>query len=149
MAMALNSSVVIKNMVIPKLNDLRSFSIHFHIGTMDFERALCDLGPSASLMPLFVCNKLDMGDMKPTNVSLQLADGSIKYPIDVLKDVPLRVGKHYVLVDFVIMDIDEDFQIPIILGAVVRVISPVKLSYLNIGSGHVKNVVGGCMEEVA
>lgn len=26
-------------------------------------------------------------------------------------------------------------------------ISPVKLSYLNIGSGHVKNVVGGCMEE--
>lgn len=57
-------------MVIPKLKYLESFSIPCHIGTMDFERVSCDLGASVNLMPLSVCKKLDMGDMKPTNVSL-------------------------------------------------------------------------------
>lgn len=70
MAMALDDSVVIQNIVIPKLKDPGSFFIPCHIGTMDFEIALCDLGASVILMPLFVCKKLDMGDMKTTNVSL-------------------------------------------------------------------------------
>lgn len=56
-----------------------------------------------------------MRDMKSTNVSLQLVDRSIKYPIGVLEDVPVRVGEYFVSVDFVIMDIDEDYEIPIIL----------------------------------
>lgn len=83
MATTLDSSVVIQNMVVPKLKDLRSFSIPCHIGTMDFDRALCYLGASVSLMALSVCKKLDMGDMKPTNMSLQLADRSVKYHIGV------------------------------------------------------------------
>lgn len=70
MAMTLDSSVVIQNMVIPKLKDIKSFYIPCHIGTMDFERALCEIGASVSLMPLSVCKKLDMGEMKLTIVSL-------------------------------------------------------------------------------
>lgn len=69
-AMTLYSSVVIQSIVIHKLKDPGSFSIPCYIGTMDFEKALCDLGASVSLMPLSMCKKLDMGDMKPTNVSL-------------------------------------------------------------------------------
>lgn len=53
--------------------------------------------------------------MKPTNVYLKLADRSIKYPIGVLEDVLVRVGDYFMPVDFVIMYINEDFQIPIIL----------------------------------
>ena len=83
---------------------------------MEFDRDICDLGASASLMPLFVCKKLDMWDMKPTNVSFQLFDRPAKHPIRVLEDVPVRVREYFVPVDFVIMDIDEYFQIPIILG---------------------------------
>lgn len=113
--MTLDSSVVIQNMVIPKLKDPRSFSISFYIGTMDFERALCDLEASVILIPLSVRKKLDMGDMKPTNVSLQLADRSVKYPIGVLEDVLVRVREYYVPVDFVIMNIDEECQMSIIL----------------------------------
>lgn len=39
-AMNLDSSVLIQNMVIPKLKDPISFFIPCHIGTMDFKRAL-------------------------------------------------------------------------------------------------------------
>ncbi|XP_056695038.1 uncharacterized protein [Spinacia oleracea] len=45
-----------------------------------------------------------------------MADRSIKYPLGILEDVPVRVGKFYIPVDFVVLDIEEDSQIPIILG---------------------------------
>lgn len=43
---------IIQNKLPLKLNDPRSFSISYIIGTMSFERALCDLMESLSLMPL-------------------------------------------------------------------------------------------------
>ena len=44
---------------------------------MSIECALCDLGSSVSLMPLFLREKLDLGEMRPTTISLQLADRSV------------------------------------------------------------------------
>lgn len=96
-AVTLDSSFVIQNMVIPKLKELRSFYIPCHIGIVEFERALCDLRVSVSWIPLSVCKKLDMGDMKLTNVSLQIADRSVKYHIGLLEDVPVRVEEYYVM----------------------------------------------------
>lgn len=110
-AMVVDNSVVIQNMVIPKLKDSRRCYIPCHIGTMNFERALCDLGDIISLMPLSVCKKLNLGEVKPTNVSLQLEDRSVKCPVGVLEDVLVRVGEYYVPMDFVIKDFDEDSQI--------------------------------------
>ncbi|XP_056697758.1 uncharacterized protein [Spinacia oleracea] len=58
--------------------------------------------------------KLEIGDLVPTNITLQLADRSVKYPIGKVEDVPLVVGKLAFLVDFVVLDIDEDSHTPII-----------------------------------
>ncbi|XP_010545189.1 PREDICTED: uncharacterized protein LOC104817636 [Tarenaya hassleriana] len=49
-------------------------------------------------------------------MALQLADRSIKYPLGILEDVPLKVGDYYVPVDFVVLDMDEDAKTPFILG---------------------------------
>lgn len=64
--MIVDSSVVIRNMLPKKLKYLGSFFIPFQIGTMNFEIPLYDLGASSSLMPLYVCKKLQMGEMKLT-----------------------------------------------------------------------------------
>ncbi|XP_074378157.1 uncharacterized protein LOC141719678 [Apium graveolens] len=45
-----------------------------------------------------------------------MADRCIKYPLGVLENVPVKVGKFYISVDFVVLDMEEDSQIPIILG---------------------------------
>ncbi|XP_050920545.1 uncharacterized protein LOC127138196 [Lathyrus oleraceus] len=94
-AMTIDISVVIQNMVIPKLQDQGGFSILFHISTMDFDRDLWDLRVIVSLMLLSVCKKLDTGDMRPTNMSLNLYDKSVKLPIGVLEDIPMRVGEYF------------------------------------------------------
>ena len=67
-------------------------------------------------MPLPLCEKLKLGEMRPTTISLQLADRSVKYPVGVLEDVPIKVGDLYVPVDFVILEMEEDMRTPIILG---------------------------------
>ncbi|KAJ9186652.1 hypothetical protein P3X46_002199 [Hevea brasiliensis] len=109
-------SAILQRKLPPKLKDPGSFSIPCHIGESCSIKALCDLGASVSLMPLSIYEKLNMGDLKPTHISLQLADRSIKYPEGILENIPLKVGKFYIPVDFVILDMEEDSHMPIILG---------------------------------
>ncbi|XP_020270991.1 uncharacterized protein LOC109846180 [Asparagus officinalis] len=109
-------SAIIQNKLPPKLKDPGSFSIPCVIGNVSINRALCDLGASVSLMPMSIYKKLGIGDLKPTTISLQLADRSVKYPVGILEDVPIQVGKFFFPVDFVILEMEEDSNIPIILG---------------------------------
>ena len=57
-----------------------------------------------------------MGNWKSTTISLQLADRSIKYPIGILEDVLLQVGKFFIPCDFMVVEMEEDSRISIMLG---------------------------------
>ena len=70
-------------------SDPGSFSIPYSVGDVTISRALCDLGASVSLMPYSICKKLKVGNLKPTTISLQLADRSVMYHTGILEDVPL------------------------------------------------------------
>ncbi|XP_021747615.1 DNA damage-inducible protein 1-like, partial [Chenopodium quinoa] len=109
-------SAILQNTLPKKLGDPGSYSIPVKLGDIEINRALCDLGASVSLMPLSICEKLQMGELKPTRISLQLADRSVKFPLGILEDVPLRVGKFFIPCDFVVMEMEEDAHVPIILG---------------------------------
>ncbi|XP_073030622.1 uncharacterized protein [Primulina eburnea] len=109
-------SAILQNKLPPKLKDPGSFSIPCTIGTSNFNKALCDLGASINLMPYSCFEKLEIGEVKPTTISLQLADRSIKYPRGVVEDVLVKVDKFIFPVDFVVLDMEEDREIPLILG---------------------------------
>ena len=74
-------SAIIQNDMPPKLKDPGSFSIPCNIGKFVIHKALCDLGASISVMPLSICKKLEMGELRPTKMFVQLADRSVKYPV--------------------------------------------------------------------
>ncbi|XP_010684550.1 uncharacterized protein LOC104899115 [Beta vulgaris subsp. vulgaris] len=109
-------SAILLNTLPQKLNDPGSFTIPCCIEDVTIQRALCDLGASVSLMPNAIFKKLNFGDLRLTRVSLQLADRSIRYPLGVLEDVPLQVGKLTIPCDFFVMEMPEDVHTPIILG---------------------------------
>ncbi|XP_074290211.1 uncharacterized protein LOC141616942 [Silene latifolia] len=109
-------SAILMNEAPQKLEDPGSFSIPCKIGTVHIERALCDLGASISLMPLKIFKKLKGYELSPTRAYLQLVDRSVRYPIGLVEDVLLKVGKLAFPCDFYVMDIPEDSNIPIILG---------------------------------
>ncbi|XP_074299046.1 uncharacterized protein LOC141630065 [Silene latifolia] len=104
------------SIALTKLQDSGSFSISFTIGVTRFEKVLCDLGASVSVMPYSACAKLGMGELKCTSITLQMADRSKKQPLRDLEDIPVRVGNFFISVDFVSVDMVEDAHIPIILG---------------------------------
>jgi len=109
-------NVVVLNKLHTKLEDPGSFSIPCVIGYLTIDRTLCDLGPSVSLMPYSIFKKLDLGALQSTTISLQLADSSVKYPSDILEDVPIKASDFYVLVDFIALDIEEDAYTQVIFG---------------------------------
>ncbi|CAN6685184.1 unnamed protein product [Malus baccata var. baccata] len=56
------------------------------------------------------------GELKPTSMSLQLADRSVTYPLGILEDVIIKVDKFYLPADFIVLDMEEDKEVPLILG---------------------------------
>ncbi|XP_074347674.1 uncharacterized protein LOC141686545 [Apium graveolens] len=109
-------SSVIQCTIPPKLKDPGSFSLSCTIAEIGIKKALCDLGASVSLMPLSIYKRLGLGELKKTRISLHLADSSIKYPLGVLEDVLVKVKRFVISCDFVVLEMNEDADIPIILG---------------------------------
>ena len=73
-------SAILHRKLPQKLKDPRSFTIPCTIGNSLFERALCDLGDNINLMSLSTFKRLGLGEARPTTVTLQLADRSLKHP---------------------------------------------------------------------
>ena len=99
---------MVLNKLLTKLKDPDSFSIPHLIENVSIDKALCNLDSSVSLMSYSIFNGLDLGELRPTNISLQLADRSIKNPLGILKDVSTKLGDFYVPIDFVVLDKAED-----------------------------------------
>ncbi|XP_074277088.1 uncharacterized protein LOC141600741 [Silene latifolia] len=115
-AMEQACSAHIINKMPTKLGDPGSFSIPCVVGGVPISRALCDLGASVSVISLKVAKKIGIQNLAPTTMTLQLADRSVKRPMGVLEDVPVKVGKLLIPADFVVLDISENSHTPIILG---------------------------------
>ena len=98
------------------MKDPGSFTIPCSIGKYEFKKALCNSGASINLMPLSVVQRLSLGELTPTSITLQMADRSMAQPEGILKDVLVKVGKFIFPVDFVIMQMEEDTKIPLLLG---------------------------------
>ena len=109
-------SAILQRKLPQKLKDQSSFTIPCTIGNAIFERALCDLGASINLMPLSIFRRLGLGEARPTTITLQLADRSLKPPRGVIEDVLVKVDKFIFPADFIVLDMEEDNEIPIILG---------------------------------
>nr|XP_023912567.1 uncharacterized protein LOC112024125 [Quercus suber] len=68
----------------------------------------------------FLTEQLGLGELKPTTMTLQLADRSVKIPRGIIEDVLIKVDAFYFPVDFVVLDtepaLNASTQIHVILG---------------------------------
>ena len=91
-----------------------------NIGGTCVDKALLDLGASVNRLPYSVYKQLGLGELKPTTITLSLANRSVKIPKGIVEDVLVKVDKFYYLVDFVVLDTESVAKgtnhVPIILG---------------------------------
>ena len=66
--------------MIPKLKDPGTPTISCTIGNILIERALLDLGASVNILPGYLYDQFGIGELKPSPISLQFADRSVKLP---------------------------------------------------------------------
>ncbi|GJV43238.1 reverse transcriptase domain-containing protein [Tanacetum coccineum] len=139
------SSAMIQNKVQPKLGDPGSFLILCNFNKTFSCNALADIGASINLMPYSLYAKLSLETLKPTKISVRLADKSFQNPVGIAENMLVEVGKFTFLTDFVILEMEEDSKVPLILGrpflhtadAVIRV----KQKQLNLGVGTEQMII--------
>ena len=113
-------SAIIQSKYPVKYKDPGSPTIPVNIGGNFIDKSLLDLGASVNLMPYSVYLQLGLGELKPTTITLSLADRSVKIPKGIVEDVLVKIDKFYYPVDFVVLDTEPSFNepnhVPIILG---------------------------------
>nr|KAJ0208821.1 hypothetical protein LSAT_V11C400200830 [Lactuca sativa] len=67
-------------------------------------------------MPYSFYKNLDLPPLQKIRMTLQMADHSITHPHGIIEDLLVKVGKIIFPVDFVVLDMKEDEELPTILG---------------------------------
>ena len=79
-----------------------------------------NMGASVNLLPYSVYVDIGLEELEPTNITLQLADHSVKIPKGIVKDVLVQVDKFYFPMDFVVLDtqpvVNQGTKFLVILG---------------------------------
>ena len=84
-------------------------------------------------MPFSVLHRLRLKEPTPTNICLQLADKSITHPKGIIEDVLVKIDKFIFHVDFIVLDMEEDFDVPFILG---RLLLAMRWALINVQLGN-------------
>ena len=132
-------SAVIQRSLPKKMQDPGSFTIPCTIGNFEMGKALCDSGSNINLMPLSIVKRLSLGELTPTTITLQMKDITLAQPESILEDVLIKVGKFIFLLDFVVIDIEEDKQVPRLLG---RPFLAIRATLIDVKKGELTLRVG-------
>jgi hypothetical protein len=97
-----------------KQGDLGCSTIPCSVGSFKFEKALCDLGASVS--------------------------NSIRYPLGIAVELPVKIGHHFIPINFVVLDIGEREKLPLILG---RPFLKTVGATIDVGKGEIKFDING------
>ncbi|GJY90871.1 reverse transcriptase domain-containing protein [Tanacetum coccineum] len=146
------SSAMIQNKVPPKLGDPESFLIPCNFNKTFSCNALADLGASVNLMPYSLYAKLSLKTLKPTKISVRLADRSFQYPVGITENMLVKVGKFTFPANFVILKMEEDSKKQLNLGVgsermIFNIDFAIKHSYSNDDTCFSIDVIDEILEE--
>ncbi|GJV39591.1 MAK10-like protein [Tanacetum coccineum] len=77
---------------------------------------LADLGSCMNLISLYLFKKLKIGLLEETDHVFRLANGTKSYPIGIVKNVEVHIGKLKLLEDFYAIDMEKDPATPLLVG---------------------------------
>ncbi|XP_075092352.1 uncharacterized protein LOC142172593 [Nicotiana tabacum] len=109
-----NYNAILQNKIPQKYGDPDSFTIPYSLGSENFDKALCNLSSSINLMLLLIFKKGELGVIESVLVFLQLADQTTIILEGIIELV--RVYKFVFPVDFIVVDMEVNKEVPLILG---------------------------------
>jgi hypothetical protein len=100
-----------------KKDDPDVLTIECIIGQRIIHKTFCDIRWGVNIMFKVTYEYLFGNEpLYPTYMQLQMADQSIRFPEGIAKDIMVKIQDHYAPADFMILDMEEENDSPIILG---------------------------------
>jgi hypothetical protein len=98
-------------------------------------RRSCDIRSGVNIMSKLMYEYL-FGNkpLYPTYMQLQMVDQSIQFPEGIAKDIMVKIQDHYAPANFMILDMEEEDDSPIILG---RLFLNTTNAVIYVGSGQI------------
>ncbi|XP_042059486.1 uncharacterized protein LOC121803993 [Salvia splendens] len=110
-------SQFVKGKMPAKRRDPGSCVIPCEMGDKEFPKCLLDQGSGISLMALKTARSIGLeARIEPIDIDLQLADRSIVKPKGIIEDVLVKVDRFVLPVDFIVLEMEEDKDMPILFG---------------------------------
>ncbi|GJV04550.1 MAK10-like protein [Tanacetum coccineum] len=102
--------------ILVKVEDPRLFTLPCILGDSKPFDTLADLGSCVNIIPLYLFKKLNIGLLEETDHIFGLADGTKSYPVGIVKDVEVHIGKLKLSNDFYVIDIKKNPETPLLVG---------------------------------
>ncbi|GJW75213.1 MAK10-like protein [Tanacetum coccineum] len=120
------------------------FTLPYRLGDSKPFNTLADLGSCVNIIPLYIFKKLNIRLLKETNHIFGLADRTKSYPVGIVKDVEVRIGKLKLLNGFYVIDMNKDPETPLLVGrgflATANAIIDCRKSKIAVGEGTTRSV---------
>ncbi|GJT27108.1 retrovirus-related pol polyprotein from transposon TNT 1-94 [Tanacetum coccineum] len=139
-----NGSAFVQGEVSTKIEDPGLFTLPCRLGDSKPFDTLADLGSCVNIIPLYLFKKLNIGLLEETDHIFGLADGTKSYPVGIVKDVEVRIGKLKLLNDFYVIDMKKDSETPLLVGrgflATANVVIDCRKAKISVGEGITRSV---------
>nr|GEZ68465.1 hypothetical protein [Tanacetum cinerariifolium] len=114
-------------------------------GSKPFD-TLADLGSCVNIIPLYLFKKLNIRLLEESDHIFGLADGTKSYPVGIVKDVEVHIGKLKLLNDFYVINIKKDPETPLLIGrgflATANVVIVCQMAKVAVGERITRSVFG-------
>ncbi|GKD86435.1 MAK10-like protein [Tanacetum coccineum] len=98
------------------MEDPGLFTLSCRLGDSKPFDTLADLGSCVNIIPLYLFKKINIGLLEETDHIYGLADGTKSYPVGIVKDVEVHIGKLKLLNDFYVIEMKKDPETPLLVG---------------------------------
>nr|GEV79224.1 hypothetical protein [Tanacetum cinerariifolium] len=109
-----NGSTFVQGEVPAKMKDPRLFTLPCRLWDSKPFDTLADLGSCVNIIPLCLFKKLNIGLLEETSHIFGLTDETKSYPIGIVKDIKVHIGKLKLLNDFFVVDLKKEPETPFV-----------------------------------
>ncbi|GJZ82191.1 MAK10-like protein [Tanacetum coccineum] len=141
-----NRSTFVQGEIPAKIEDPELFTLPCRLGDSKPFDTLADLGSCVNIIPLYLFKKLNIRLLEETDHIFGLADKTKSYPVRIVKDVEVHIGKLKLLNDFYVIDMKKDPETPVLVGrgflAIANAFIDCKMDKIAVGEGITRSVFG-------
>ncbi|GKE71709.1 MAK10-like protein [Tanacetum coccineum] len=141
-----NGSAFVQGETHAKIKDPRLFTLPCRLGDSKPFDTLADQESCVNIILLYLFKKLNIGLLEETDHIFGLADGIKSYPVGIVKDVEVHIGKLKLLNDFYVLDMKKDPETPLLVGrgflATANAIIDCRMAKIVVGEGITRSVFG-------